>query len=88
MLGHLLRINEMMKWMEERRLTKEIYEVDVGGNARRERPGLTFIDQIGKVLEKVLLVKSTRNWQAGMRSLMTVEEAKGDYKNQVASGRK
>jgi predicted secreted protein len=48
----------------------------VGGNAERGRPRQTFLDQIGKVLEKCQ-VKSTRNWRACMRNLMTVEEAKG-----------
>jgi hypothetical protein len=36
--------------MNERRLTKEIYEADVGGNAGRTRK--TFLDQIGEVIEK------------------------------------
>jgi hypothetical protein len=44
--------------MDERRLTKEIYEADVGGNAGG--PWRTFLDQIGEVLEKGR-VKSTRN---------------------------
>jgi hypothetical protein len=48
----------------------------VGSNAGRERPKRTFLDQIGEVLEKGQ-VKSTRNQRACMRSLMTVEEAKG-----------
>jgi hypothetical protein len=45
---------------DERRLTKEIYEQNVGGNAGRRRPRRTFFDQIGEVLEKGL-VKSTQN---------------------------
>jgi hypothetical protein len=35
--GHVERINE-------RRLTKEIYEANVGGNAGRERPRRTFLN--------------------------------------------
>jgi hypothetical protein len=50
--------NNMLRWfghverMDERRLTKEIYEADVGGNAGRGRPWRTFLDQIGEVSEK------------------------------------
>jgi hypothetical protein len=44
--------------MDERRLTKEIYEADLDGNAGRRRPRQTFFDQIGQVLEKSQ-VKST-----------------------------
>jgi hypothetical protein len=46
--------------MDERRLTKEICEADVGGNAGRGRPRRTFLDQIGEALEKGP-VKSIRN---------------------------
>jgi hypothetical protein len=46
----------------ERKLTKEIYEADEGGNVRR-RPMRTFLDQIGQVLEKGH-VRSTRNRRA------------------------
>jgi hypothetical protein len=64
MFGHVER-------MDERRLTKEIYKADLGGNAGRG----TFLDQIGEVLEKGQ-VKSTRNRRACMRNLMKVQEAK------------
>jgi hypothetical protein len=61
--------------MLQKRLTKEIYEADVGGNAGRGRPRRKFLDQIGEVLEKSQ-ARTTRNWRACMRNLMTVEEAK------------
>jgi hypothetical protein len=38
--------------MDERRLTKEIYEADLGGNDGRGRPRRTFIDQIGPVFRQ------------------------------------
>jgi hypothetical protein len=60
--------------MDERRLTKEIYEVVLGGNAVRGRPWRTFLDQIGQVFEKGQ-VRRTRNRRACMRNLMKVEEA-------------
>jgi hypothetical protein len=71
----------MLRWfghverMDERRLTKEIYEANVGSNAGRGRPRRSFLDQIGEVLEKGQ-VRSTRN-----PNLMTVEEAKGVCKD-------
>jgi hypothetical protein len=52
----------------------------VGGNAGRGRPRRTFLDQIEEVLEKGQ-VRSIRNRRACMRNLMTVEEAKGLYKD-------
>jgi hypothetical protein len=66
--------------MDERRLTKEISEADVGGNAGRGRPRRTFLDQIEEVLEKGQ-VRSTRNRRVCMRNLMTVEEAKSVCKD-------
>jgi hypothetical protein len=72
--------------MKLTKLTKEIYEADVGGNAGRGRPRRTFLDQIGEVIEKGQ-VRSTRNWRACMRNLMTVEERKV-FVRIVASGRK
>jgi hypothetical protein len=76
----------MLRWfghverMYERRLTKEIYEADLGGNAGKRRPRRTFLDQIGEVLKKGQ-VKSTRNRRACMRNLMSVAEAKGVCKD-------
>jgi hypothetical protein len=51
------------------RLTKEIYEADLGGNAERGRHRPKFLDLIGEVLEKDQ-VNSTRNRRACMRNLM------------------
>jgi hypothetical protein len=71
----------MLRWfghverMDERRLRKEIYEVDVGSNAGRGRPRRTFLDQIGEVLEKGQ-VKSTRNRRACMRNLIKGKKRK------------
>jgi hypothetical protein len=62
--------------IDEKRLTKEIYEADVGGNAGRGRPKRPFRD-IREVLEKGQ-VKCTRNRRACMR---TVEEAIGVCKD-------
>jgi hypothetical protein len=72
----------MLRWyghverMDESRLTKEIHEADMGGNARRGRSRRTFLDQIGEVLEKSQ-AKSTRNRRTCMRNLMTEFEDKG-----------
>jgi hypothetical protein len=60
--------------------TKEIYEVDLPGNAGRGRLRRMFLDQIGQVLEKDQ-VKSTRNRQTCTRNFMKVEEAKGVSKD-------
>jgi hypothetical protein len=44
----------MLRWfghverMDESRLTKEIYEADVGGTAGRGRPRRTFLTKLGK----------------------------------------
>jgi hypothetical protein len=48
----MLRWFDYVKRMDERSLTKEIYEADVGGNAGRGRLRRTFHDQIKQVLEK------------------------------------
>jgi hypothetical protein len=61
--------------MDERRLTKEINEAVLGGNAVRA-PRRTFLDPIEQVLEKGQ-VKSTRNRRACMKNLIKVEETKG-----------
>jgi hypothetical protein len=77
---NMLRCFSHVERVNERRLTKEIYEADVGSNAVRGRPRRIFLDQIGEVLEKGQ-VKSTQNRLACMRNLMTVEEAKGMCKD-------
>jgi hypothetical protein len=45
------KIIYLFRRMVERRLTKETYEADLGGNAGRGRLRRTFLDQIGQVLE-------------------------------------
>jgi hypothetical protein len=48
----------MLRWfshverMDEKRLTKEIYEAVLGGNAVRGRPRRKFFDQIGQFRER------------------------------------
>jgi hypothetical protein len=49
--------------MNGRKLTKEIYAADLGGNAIMKRPRRTFLDQIEQVLEKAQ-VRRTRNRRA------------------------
>jgi hypothetical protein len=66
-------------WMS--RLTKDIYEVDVGGTAGKSRPRRTFLDQIGKVSEGP--GQENPNRRACMSNLMTVEEVKDVCKDQV-----
>jgi nuclear transport factor 2 (NTF2) superfamily protein len=46
---YMLRWFSHVERMDERRLIKEIYEADFGGNAVRGRFTLTFLDQIGQV---------------------------------------
>jgi hypothetical protein len=54
----LTKIENMLRWfghveeIDGKTLTKEIYEVVLGDNAPRERPRLTFLDQIGQALDK------------------------------------
>jgi hypothetical protein len=43
---------KMKKWMDERRLTKDIYEADVGGNAGRGRPRRSFRERPGQKYPK------------------------------------
>jgi hypothetical protein len=77
---NMLRWSGHLERRDERRLTKDIYNADLGGIARRARPRRTFLDQIGEVLEKGQ-GKSTRNRRACMRNLMKVQEAKGVCKD-------
>jgi hypothetical protein len=46
---NILRWFGHVETMDERRLTKEIYEVDLEGNAVRDRPMRTFLDQIEQI---------------------------------------
>jgi hypothetical protein len=71
--GHVERV-------DERKLTKEIYEVDSGGNAVMEER--IILNQIRQVLDKNQ-VKSTRNRRACMRNLMKIEEFRFFYFHQI-----
>jgi hypothetical protein len=44
----------------DRRLTKEIYKMNLDGNAAKGRPERTFLDQIEQIVEKGW-IKSTQN---------------------------
>jgi hypothetical protein len=46
---NMLRLFGHVEMMDKRRLTKEIYEADMGGNAGKGRPKRKFLDQIGEV---------------------------------------
>ena len=49
-------VDDMLRWMSERRLTKGIYMADVSGNAGRGRPTLTLLVRFFRKVGCVVLV--------------------------------